>query len=162
MRPADWMVLRGLIFCFPAGLLMMWGNKCRWPRALKCAISSVFALLLMAIVLPQASPPERAAGGVEIVSLVPAVEVQGPELAEGELPYEVYVPQYVPEKSIIVEPTPTPAPIYVYCNDGGQYYHTSKCRYVKDTTPKVTLSQAVSAGYKRCKECDAPKASLAG
>lgn len=159
MRRANRAVLRWLIFCFPAGLLMMWSNRCTWPRVMKSAISLGMAAALLALVLPQTRPPERADGGVQIVSLQAAVDLQGPE-PEFDEDFEVYVPEYVPSAELIVEPTPTPEPIYVYCNDGGRYYHVKRCHYVKQTTPKVTLSQALNAGFKQCRECDAPSESL--
>jgi hypothetical protein len=149
-------VVRWLIFCFPAGLLMMWSDRCRWPRYVKMMVSLGFAAILMMVLLPQTQPPERVKGGVEIVGLSPALELQGPQLDEGAPQYDVYVPVYQPEATLFVQPTPTPVPVYVYCNDGGQYYHTKKCRYKKATTPKVTLNQAVTAGYKRCKVCKPP------
>lgn len=161
MRRANRTVLRWLIFCFPAGLLMMWSDRCTWPRATKSLVSLAIAAVLTVVLLPQTSPPERVAGGVQIVSLQAALQAQGPkqQLAEGQ-DYEAYVPIYVPEKAVLVEPTPTPVPIYVYCNDGGRYYHSKECRYTKRTTPKVTLSQAVNAGFKKCESCNAPSESL--
>ncbi len=149
-------VVRWLVFCFPAGLLMMWSDRCKWPRFAKTLISVSFAALLLAILLPQTRPPERVKGGVELVGLTPALEVQGPQLAEGAPQFDAYVPVYQPEATLFVEPTPTPVPVYVYCNDGGEYYHTKNCRYVKANTPKVTLGQAVAAGFKRCKTCRPP------
>ena len=150
-------VARWLIFCFPAGLLMMWSDRCKWPRYVKSLISLGFAALILAVLLPQTKPPERAQGGVEIVGLSPAMELQGPQLEDGKPQYDVYVPVYQPEATLFVEPTPTPVPVYVYCNDGGQYYHTKDCRFKHATTPKVTLTQAVSAGFKACPKCNPPK-----
>ena len=151
-------VIRWLIFCFPAGLLMMWSDKCRWSRALKSGISAGLCLLVLAVVLPQTLPPERPKGGVEIVGLNPVAEVQGPkQQACDEGAYEVYVPSYVQPTSLIIQPTPTPEPVYVYCNDGGKNYHARGCRYVKKTSARVTLSQAMDAGFTRCTKCNAPK-----
>jgi hypothetical protein len=135
---------------------MMWSDRCSWPRAVKSAISVGFAALLLMVILPQTEPPEREKGGVQIVGLSAALEVQGPQIDENAPQYDVYVPRYQPETTLFVEPTPTPVPVYVYCNNGGEFYHTKKCRYTRDTTPKVTLDQAVSAGFKRCKQCDPP------
>jgi hypothetical protein len=136
---------------------MMWSDRCKWPKAVKSLVSLGFAVLLLAVLLPQTRPPERAKGGVELVGLTPALEVQGPQLAEGSPEFEAYVPVYQPEATLFVQPTPTPVPVYVYCNDGGEYYHKKDCRYVKDTTPKVTLTQAVDAGFKPCQKCHPPK-----
>lgn len=149
-------VVRWLIFCFPAGLLMMWSDRCKWPRSVKSMISVGFVVLLLAILLPQTKPPERAKGGVELVGLAPALEVQGPQRAESAPEFEAYVPVYQPEATLFVQPTPTPVPVYVYCNDGGEYYHAKGCRYVHGNTPKVTLGQAASAGFKPCPKCHPP------
>ena len=135
---------------------MMWSDRCKWPKAVKSAVSLGFAALLLAILLPQTRPPERVKGGVELVGLAPALELQGPQRAEGAPEFDAYVPVYQPEATLFVEPTPTPVPVFVYCNDGGEFYHKKGCRYVKDTTPKVTLDQAAAAGFKRCKSCDPP------
>ena len=155
MRRANRTVLRWLIFCFPAGLLMMWSRRCTWPRAVKGAVSAAFAILILALVIPQTLPPERATGGVRIVSLQPAVDLQGPE-PDFDDKAEIYVPEYVPAAEVLVAPTPEPEPVWVYCNDGGRYYHSKGCRYVRKDTPKVTLTQALNAGFKRCKNCNAP------
>ncbi len=77
-------------------------------------------------------------------------------MTDGSPQFDIYVPVYQPEATLFVQPTPTPVPVYVYCNDGGEFYHRKGCRYVKNTTPKVTLGQAVSAGFKRCKTCNPP------
>ncbi len=135
---------------------MMWSDRCKWPRYAKMLISLGFAALLMMVLLPQTMPPERAKGGVEIVGLSPGLEVQGPQLDPAAPQYDVYVPAYQPEATLFVEPTPTPVPVYVYCNDGGQYYHTKNCRYTRGNTPKVTLDQAVTAGFKPCPKCHPP------
>jgi hypothetical protein len=140
----------------------MWGDRCKWPRSVKSLISVGFVVLLLAILLPQTRPPERATGGVELVGLTPALEVQGPQRDENAPEFEAYVPVYQPEATLFVQPTPTPVPVYVYCNDGGEYYHTKGCRYVRDNTPKVTLGQAVSAGFKPCPKCNPPKEDDAG
>ena len=151
-------VIRWLVFCFPIGLMMMWTDRCRWHKAVKSAVTAVIACVLAAAILPQTLPPERKRGGVETVSLTAAYETQGPvqQIGSGD-DYEVYVPVYVPQATLIVQPTPTPVPIYVWCNDGGRYYHNKNCRYVKKTTPRATLQQAISAGYSPCKDCNPPK-----
>ena len=62
------------------------------------------------------------------------------------------------ESGLISEPTPTPRPTMVYCNDNGQYYHLAGCRYVYEgKTPKVTLTQAKNAGKTACPYCNPPK-----
>ncbi|NLG24953.1 MAG: hypothetical protein GX558_06330, partial [Clostridiales bacterium] len=106
-----------------------------------------------AIVLPQTLPPERPQGGVVLVGSAPQVDVFGPEAPQEKPAIEIYSPRYT---QIVAAPTPTPTPIYVYCNTGGKYYHAADCRYVKDTSDRVSLSRALDAGYKQCPECAAP------
>ena len=78
----------------------------------------------------------------------------GPEAPEDRGKIEIYTPR---RTAIIVEATPTPAPIIVYCNPGGQYYHSEDCVHVqKGETPQATLEQALKAGYRQCPECNAP------
>lgn len=148
-------VVRWLIFCFPAGLLMMWSDRCKWSRAVKSAISMGFALLLIALVLPQTQPPERVTSGVQMVGLKPSIEVYGPEPDDSLPEIQIYNP--LREDAVrLITPAPTPEPIMVYCNDSGRFYHTQECRYVKKRTPDVTLSQALDAGYKPCEKCNPP------
>jgi len=86
---------------------------------------------------------------------------------ESKKAFGPFKPENVPEmaqllknaseaSSLISEPTATPEPIRVYCNDNGLYYHYAECRYVYDTTPRVTLAQALNAGKSACKECKPP------
>ncbi|MBR2529877.1 MAG: hypothetical protein IKE35_02500 [Lachnospiraceae bacterium] len=150
-------VVRRLLLCFPAGILNMWSRLCRWHIALKILITVFIAAFVVAVCLPQTMPPERAEGGVTLIRSDESDEVQGPVRQPDEYgEYEVYVPVYVPQSTLVAEPTPTPVPIYVWANDGGKYYHNRNCRYVKKTTPRVTLAQAVRAGFLRCKVCNPP------
>ncbi|MEF9894904.1 MAG: hypothetical protein RSK76_10830 [Clostridia bacterium] len=136
---------------------MMWSDRCRWSRMAKCTVSTMVAAFVALVIIPQTLPPERPKGGVEIVSQMPVAEALGPKQSVGpEGAYEVYLPDYVNPTTMIIEPTPSPTPVYVYCNNGGKKYHVKKCRYVKKGTGRVTLSQAIAAGYTRCPECDAP------
>ena len=145
-----------LILVFPLGLIRMWKVRCRWPFWVKTLVTLLFAALAVLIVLPLTTPPSYKTGGVDLVYAQPEEEAEGPEQSEDADGFRPYVPIYVPDESLIVSPTPTPLPIYVYCNDGGKSYHTANCRYVKKTTPRVTLSQAVNAGYTQCGLCDCP------
>lgn len=156
-RQADRTVVRWLIFCFPVGLLLMWSDRCSFRRWVKSAISFGFVMLALMLALPQTRAPQPKKGGVEMVSMVASADVMGPTMRPDALRYEVYVPKYIPKNSVVVQPTPSPVPYYVYCNDGGEFYHAKKCKYVRDNTPKVTIVQAVDAGFKRCKTCKPPK-----
>lgn len=141
-----------LIFCFPLGLYRMWTST-SWPRAMKNLASLAVAGLLLAIFLPGTTPPDRAYGSVTLVDARPTADIFGPEVPEDHVWVEIYAPRVTP---IIVAPTPTPVPVIVYCNDGGRYYHSADCVYVKATTPQVQLYRAIDAGYKQCPNCDAP------
>lgn len=148
-------VVRWLIFCFPAGLLMMWSDRCSWSRTTKSSISLAFALLLVLVMLPQTQPPEPATSGVQLVGLKPSIEVYGPEPDDSLPDIQIYNPRNVTALPLIT-PAPTPEVPTVYCNDSGKFYHTKDCRYVKRSTPKVTLNQALDAGYKPCQKCNPP------
>ena len=143
-----------LIICFPMGLYVMWTDM-RWPRMIKTAVSAAAALVLVAILIPMTNPPEREIGGVYLVDEEVEIGVYGPEAPADREVIEIYAPRYT---AVILEPTATPEPVIVYCNNGGRYYHTEDCKYVNDDTPYVKLNKAVEAGYTKCAECDAPEA----
>ena len=93
-------------------------------------------------------------GGIVTVDGDPTYTLLGPEAPEDRGKIEIYTPR---RTAIIVEATPTPTPIIVYCNPGGQYYHSEDCAHVtKGETPQATLEQALRAGYRQCPECNAP------
>ncbi len=158
-READSSIVLWLVFCFPIGLMMMWSDRCGWKRAVKSAVSMGFVAVLLLLVLPQTRAPQQKTGGIEIVSAQAVVDLMGPTMEAGVLSYDSYVPKYIPKNNVLVQPTPSPEPYWVYCNDGGEKYHLKGCRFVKPSTPKATLIQAVDAGFKRCKECGSPKLS---
>ena len=141
-----------LIICFPLGLYVLW-TKTRCSRMLKTALSAAVALVLIAILMPATNPPEREIGGIYLVDEKPQVEVYGPEAPADREIIEIYAPR---RTALVLEPTPTPAPIIVYCNNGGKHYHSEDCKYVKETTPDVKLTRAIEAGYTKCPECNAP------
>ncbi|MGI6174406.1 MAG: hypothetical protein ACOYI8_11010 [Christensenellales bacterium] len=145
-----------LVLCYPVGLYKVWKRRCKWKIWAKLLLTIPAVAIVVFAALSRTEPPEYRKGGVEIVYRDPEEEMVGPELSEDSGTLDVYVPVYVPDTSLIVSPTPTPLPIYVYCNDGGQCYHAQNCRYVKSTTPRVTLSQAVNAGFKQCSICNCP------
>ncbi len=155
-QKANRTVVRWLLVCFPVGLIMMWSDNCRWRRMTKTAVSMAIVLFIVALALPLTRAPQPRAGGIQYVSTEGAADPMGPTINPDAEHYEAYVPKYVPQAITIAEPTPTPVPYYVYCNDGGNYYHKKSCKVVKSATPKVTLIQAVNAGFKRCKTCQPP------
>ncbi len=144
------------MLCFPIGLIFMWSDSCRWRRFTKTAVSMGIMLLIIALALPMTRAPQAGTGGVRYVSAEGAADPMGPTISPDQDRYEAYVPKYVPQATTVVAPTPTPVPHYVYCNDGGKYYHKKSCAYYKTSTPRATLIQAVNAGYKRCPTCKPP------
>ena len=130
----------------------MW-TRTGWPRLVKVGVSALIAFVIVLILTPMTDPPARQTGGVRVVGSGPQVELLGPEAPADREDIDIYTPR---RTAIIVEATPTPEPIIVYCNTGGDYYHSKNCKWVKPTTPSVTLLQAVRAGYRQCPECDAP------
>ena len=153
-RRGDLRLILCLVFCFPMGLYLMW-TRARWHQAVKIAVTLAIAAAVFVILSPFTDPPARQTGGVLVMDDQLPSDVLGPEVPEGHEPVDVYTPRRV---TIIVEPTATPQPVVVYCNPGGTYYHNKECRYVRATTPSVTLAQAIRAGYKPCAECGAPEA----
>ena len=120
----------------------MW-TRTPWKKHTKVAVSLLCCAALLFLVLPQTNPPERPDGGIVLVGSSVEAEVYGPEAPEGRDVVEVYTPIRTP---IVLQSTQAPDPVYVYCNDGGKYYHSEECRYVKENSPKVTLSRALDAG----------------
>ncbi len=80
-KGSNWKVYVCLLFCFPYGLFLMWRTT-RWHPAVKGLVTTCFAALTLAVLLPLTSPPERLPGGVRMVSAERDVEVFGPELPE--------------------------------------------------------------------------------
>ena len=137
------------------GLYVMW-TRTNWKQSVKTAVSLVSILVVIGIILPLTTPPERRTGGVVLVGKTVETEVYGPEAPANRTAVEVYTPV---RTAIVLEPTAEPEPIIVYCNNGGKYYHAADCKWVKPTTPTVTLSRALDAGYTRCPDCDAPEST---
>ena len=119
----------------------MWSDRCRWSRWVKMLVSAAVALALVAILLPQTTPPETPKSGITIVGMAEDKETYGPEVPENRLQVEVYSPRYT---ALIIKADPTPVPRFVYCNQGGKYYHRSTCRYVKEISGAVTRRMVVS------------------
>ena len=71
------------------------------------------------------------------------------------------------EEPAVVEPDPEPEPevstessgsdeVIVYVTDTGTKYHQEWCSSLWNSSHEKTLSQAISAGYGPCKNCDPP------
>ena len=152
LKRADLPDILLLIFCFPLGLQRMW-TRGLWTRRTRWVVTGVIGLVVFLILAPFTDPPTRQTGGITVIDTAVEDDTQGPVAPENRTAVDIYVPQ---RTAMIIEATPTPEPTIVYCNDGGQYYHVKGCKWVKPTTPSVTLSQAVNAGFTQCPDCDAP------
>lgn len=150
-----------LVFALPIGLLVMWSRECEWNRYIKSSVSlGVVALILSALILLPPLPEARLEGGVNVLSYMQDAEMLAPLKPTGIPDTAQALRNPIATSMLITEPTPTPVPIKVYCNDNGRYYHMSGCRYVYDTTPYVTLLQALNAGKTACPDCNPPKEVL--
>ena len=153
-RREDRRVLLWLLGCFPFGLVLMWRRGCRWPLAAKCAVSAVLVLLVLAIILPQTAPKQKASGGIQLVGREPSVEIFGPELPAS---VEESLANYdsILYNSATSVPVVTPEPeTYVYVAERGKYYHTAKCKYYQTASRKLTLYEAFFTNYQPCPQCN--------
>ena len=150
---ADRRVILWLVCCFPLGLMLMWRRGCRWPVAVKCAITACLALLIIAIVLPQTAPKQQASGGVQYVQSERSVSIYGPELP-GSADDVISGYDSVLYNSATSVPVPTPEPeVTVYVANNGKYYHTATCRYYQAASRSLTLYEAYFTDYEPCPEC---------
>lgn len=152
-----WILIALLVFAFPVGLYLMW-DEGKWPRWTKALITAGWAaVVITGIVVMIVTPWSYDTGSVEIVNLVNNKRMLAP-LPPEDLPEMAELLINASQtSSLISEPTPTPVPTRVYCNDNGKYYHLEGCRYVYSTTPRVTLTQAKNAGKTACPYCKPPK-----
>lgn len=146
-----------LIFAFPVGLYVMWRDECPWNIWLKSLISAAWlALIVCALVFLPSLDDFQPHGNVEIIAQKGNKKVLGPTQPEGVPDTAQIVRNASESSSLISEPTPTPDPVMVYCNDNGVYYHLESCRYVYPTTPRVRLAAALNAGKTACPYCKPP------
>lgn len=146
-----------LIFVPPIGIYLMWTQECHWETWIKAAVSGGIALVLalLLILLPEL-PNAELEGNVEIKYRKLDEKRFAPFKPEGVPDTVQVVKQPGETSSLISTPTATPDPVMVYCNDNGLYYHLQDCRYVYETTPRVTLMAAIKAGKTACSICKPP------
>ena len=162
-----WLLIALLILAFPVGLYFMWA-KTKWKLWIKIVVTALYVThILLCILLAPLSILAN-------LTLWQSINDMSKSIIYHEVDYENEMlaplpPENVPDTSqhtrssrdesgLISEPTPTPKPTMVYCNDNGQYYHLAGCRYVYEgKTPKVTLTQAKNAGKTACPYCNPPK-----
>ena len=133
----------------PVGLTMMWRRRCRWPIAVKAGVSALMAAILVAIiVIPTPTP---AAGGVELVTSHPEVEVYGPNLPN------FIVPGYTNDQTdSIIVPAVENDVHYVYAADGAKCYHEYKCKFALASSQRLTVFEAYYLGFQPCNRCKPP------
>ncbi|MBQ3760967.1 MAG: hypothetical protein II875_03010 [Clostridia bacterium] len=151
-----WILLASLVFLPPLGLYLMW-TEAKWRTWLKIAVSVAWAavIVIMLTQLIELEEPEK--GSVKIKELTYNTRMLAP-LPPEDLPDTSQLLRSTNEQSsLISEPTPTPVPTMVYCNDNGKYYHLKDCRYVHENTPRVTLTAAKNAGKTACPTCNPPR-----
>ena len=144
LKTALWMLIP------PVGLTLMWRPKCRWPLALKAAISVIMAgIVAVILIYPTTRAPQE--GGVELVTSRPEVEVYGPNLPT------FIVPGYTNEQtdSIIVPAVETDVH-YVYAADGAECYHEYKCKFAFANSQRLTVYEAYYLGFRPCGRCKPP------
>lgn len=151
-----------LVLAFPVGLYIMW-DEGKWKTWLKVLVTAAWAAIVLSaiIFIPMCTSMEYQLGGQELAHNDPRM-VNGREylapLPPEDLPETSQLYQDVSSSRLISEPTPTPVPTYVYCNDNGKYYHLAGCRYVyANKTPHVTLTAARNAGKTACPYCRPPE-----
>ena len=146
-----------LVFIPPVGIYLMWTRECRLEMWIKAAVSGGIALVLalMMILIPDL-PNAELEGNVEIKYRTVDERRFAPFKPDGVPDTVQLIKQPGETSSLISTPTATPEPFMVYCNDNGLYYHLPGCRYVYDTTPRVTLTAAIRAGKTACSICNPP------
>ena len=154
LRRGNGRVLLSLLLCFPLGLVLMWRGGCRWPKAVKGAVTAALALAVALILIPQTTPTPAGTGGVQLVGSEPGVEIYGPELPENVNMGNYENILYSAATSI---PVATPnTEDGVYAANTGKYYHRQRCRYATGASHKYTLYEAYYSGYEPCPHCNPP------
>ena len=142
-----------LLWCLPVGLTLMWRRGCTWPKPVKIALTALMAAVVVAVLVFPNPDASRTAGGVQLVSGNPDVEVYGPELPN------FIVPGYTNDQldSIIVgEETAQEDVHYVYAADGAECYHEYECKFAYASSQRLTVFEAYYLGFKPCGRCKPP------
>lgn len=150
-KPIDKQAIKTALWLLvpPVGLTLMWRPSCRWPLGVKAGISALMAAILVAVlVFPTPTP---AAGGVEMVSNHPEVEVYGPNLPN------FIVPGYTNDQTdSIIVPAVENDVHYVYAADGAKCYHEYKCKFAFASSQRLTTYEAYYLGFQPCNRCKPP------
>ena len=134
----------------PVGLTMMWRSGCRWPIAVKSAVTALMAIALIAVfIVPAPETPDS--GGVELVTSRPEVEIYGPDLPN------FIVQGYTNDQTAsIIVPAVESDVHYVYAADGAKCYHEYKCKFAYASSQRLTVYEAYYLGYTPCGRCKPP------
>ncbi len=151
-------LLKWLVFCFPAGLCMMWSPRCKWNKLSKIAVTGIVAAALTLIILPQTLPPDAPVGGVQLVGAKPEAEVYGPVPQEGMPDISVYNPRWTDKEEsepVTIEAKQSQLGM-VYANPVNALYHAANCEQVGDGSEYLSVQDAINAGYAPCPLCNPP------
>lgn len=145
-RPKRRSVKKWLLICFPYGLALMWRRDCRWHKAVKALITAAFAAVVLAIVI--APSPERQHGTeITLVGVEPNAKIFGPEMPAG---YDIsdYVVAEGGQDLLVPEIIDDTVYVYLSATEGSTYYHDAMCQYAYASSPKVSLYEAYTLGYR--------------
>ena len=155
LRGFDWLTLLALILFFPAGISRMWKARCRWPAALKYAITGAFVAAAAVFVSTSMLRVQPAKGSIELCGPESEIEIYGPEVPES------YVEGYttVSANSGVLDAAELEeedSTTYVYAAEDAKCYHTWKCKFAYASSKRITPYEAYFLGYKPCNICNPP------
>ena len=152
-RKFDWRTPLMLLVFFPAGITRMWRSGCRWPKAVKYAVSGFYMAAALTAATAMVLSNQPAKGGVELCGAENAVEIYGPELPEGFVAGYTKTTGNSGVMSEVVEEDNT---TYVYAAEDAKCYHTWKCKFAYASSKRITPYEAYYLGYKPCGLCHPP------
>lgn len=139
------------LWLFPVGLPLMWNPRCTWHKGVKIGVTAAWALVLIAVLALPTPASRRTAGGVQLVSSNPEVEVYGPDLPT------FIVPGYTNDQTeSVLAPDNTQEIHYVYAADGAKCYHEYDCKFAYASSQRLTVYEAYYLGYTPCGRCNPP------
>lgn len=153
-RRYGWFTLLWMLLCLPVGFLRMWRYRCRWPMAVKYAVSGMVLAALVAVFFVP-SPYSAPMGGLELYGDEPEVEIYGPVVPES------YVSGYVPvvkDSGVLpVSDDGESGELTVYATEDQKCYHLFSCKYAFASGRRLTLYEANLLHLQPCKLCGAPE-----
>ena len=141
------------------GISFMWSRKCRWPRAVKYAVSAAALGAFVYVIFLIPMPTNVRSGGVTFESS--RVDVYGPSRPNSLDTDYIYVSHDNGESVISTSAEELENnTIYVYVSDNQNYYHRYTCRFAYDSGNRITLYEATVLGYPPCPLCEPPVYSV--